>query len=96
MLAMAQVLAELRFPDRTLLDLLGGETPMIKSRLLEEYGARPTQDAILALLEHRFGTVPAAVTKALKGITKPKRLTELTIAAHECPDLDAFREALLK
>jgi hypothetical protein len=96
LLAMSQVLAGLRFPDPAILELLGGDKTVIESPLVEEWGAKGTQEAILALLKHRFGAVPTTITQQLKEVTKRKKLTALTILAHECPDLDAFRDGLLQ
>jgi hypothetical protein len=68
---------------------------MFESPLLQRMLAEAVHKAILAILKARFGTVPRGVTKLLQGILDDKKLTSLTVLAAKCPDLQAFREALL-
>ncbi len=95
LLAVSQVLAELRFPHPELLTLLGGQNPMFESPMLTKMMAERTHKVILALLKARFGTVPRDVTRHLRAILDEERLTSLNVLAGQCPDLAAFREALL-
>lgn len=95
MLAVTQVLTELRFPVPDLLNLLGGQKPMIESPLLQRIIAEKIQELILDALKDRFHTAPADVTRHLREILDEKKLRKLNRIANKCPDLDAFREALL-
>lgn len=95
LLAVAQVLAKLRFQDPTLLTLLGGKPVMIESPLIQEIVAERLQEVILKFLRKRFRTVPSDVTKLLRAIVDEKRLTNLVLFAADCPTLEAFRERLL-
>jgi hypothetical protein len=95
LLAVSQVLAQLRFPKPELLRLLGGRVPMIESPLLKRMIAETLHKGILALLKARFGTVPREVTRLLQEVLDEERLTKLIVLAGQCPDLQAFREALL-
>ena len=95
LLAVSQVMTGLRFPDPELLRLFGGKEPMIESPLLQKMRAETLQEAILVLLKDRFDTVPRNVNKPLREIIDEKKLQQLILQAAKCPDLEAFREALL-
>ncbi|HEX5270436.1 MAG TPA: hypothetical protein VFW33_08120 [Gemmataceae bacterium] len=95
LLAVTQVLAELKFPQPELLSLLGGQIPMLESPMLTRMLAGRTHDLILDVLKDRFGTVPRDVTKHLREVIEEKRLRELHLVAIKCRDLQAFRDALL-
>lgn len=95
LLAVSQVMTKLRFADPELLALFGGMQTMIESPLLQEWRAAGGHALILAVLKDRFKGVPRDVTKPLREILDEKRLTKLAVLAAKCPDLDAFREALL-
>jgi hypothetical protein len=95
LLAVSQVLTELRFPNPELLNLLGGQREMIESPLLQKMIAEKLHDAILEALKARFGAVPREVTRLLSEVLNERKLTKLTGVAATCLDLDAFREALL-
>jgi hypothetical protein len=95
LLAVAQVLTELRFPDPELLTLFGGQPGMIESPLLQKMIAESLHQAILDLLKDRFGTVPQDVTRHLRTIINEKKLRKLNLLAAKCPDLRAFQEAVL-
>jgi hypothetical protein len=94
LLAVTQVLAELRFPHPELLSLLGGRVPMFESPMLVKMLAERSHKGILALLKARFGTVPRDVTRHLRAILDEEKLTNLNVLAGQCSDLAAFREAL--
>jgi hypothetical protein len=95
LLAVSQVMTELRFPNPELLTLLGGQREMIESPLLQKMMANRVHDVIRAVLKARFGAVPRDVTRLLQDVLDDKKLTALSVLAAQCPDLEAFREALL-
>lgn len=95
LLAVSQVMTGLRFPGPELLRLLGGEQAMIESPLLQKMRAEAIHEVILDALKDRFSTVPRDVTKHLREIINEKKLRQLNRVANKCPDLEAFREALL-
>jgi hypothetical protein len=95
LLAVAQVLTGYRFPDPELLNLFGGRRTMIESPLLQKWFAEKIQETILEFLKARFGTVPRDVTRLLREIKSERKLQKLAGIAAKCPDLEAFREALL-
>jgi hypothetical protein len=95
LLAVSQVMSELRFPDPELLRLLGGHETMLESPLLQRLVAEKLQEAILALLKERFETVPRGTTRLLRAVLDEKKLRKLVVHAGMCTDLEAFREALL-
>jgi hypothetical protein len=95
LLAVAQVLTQLRFPHPELVNLLGGQQAMIESPLLQKMLAERIHDLILDALKDRFNTVPRDVTRHLRDILDEKKLRELNRFANKCPDMQAFREALL-
>ncbi len=68
---------------------------MIESPLLQELVAEKLHEAILEFLKGRFGAVPQDVTRLLRAVPTEKKLMKLTALAAKCPDLEAFREALL-
>jgi hypothetical protein len=93
--SVAQVLARLKFPDPELWSLLGGKAVMIESPLIQELRAELVHDVIVEVLKDRFGPVPRDVSKLLRAVLNEKKLKKLTVLAAKCPDLAAFREALL-
>lgn len=95
LLAVSQVLGELIFPLPLLAEIFGGEQKMFESRLLQQCVAKRLHEAILALLKDRFGTVPRSVTKPLREILDEEKLQKFILLAAKCPDVGAFREALL-
>jgi hypothetical protein len=96
LLAVAQVLTELRFPNPEFLRLLGGQEPMIESPLLQRMMAEKYHEAIGEVLKARFDAVPVEVNRLLREILNEKKLKKLVGSAVKCPDLEAFRAALLK
>jgi hypothetical protein len=95
LLAVSQVLSELRFPNPELLSLLGGQETMIESPLLKKMRAGVFHEVTLDALKDRFGTVPRDVSKLLREIIDEKKLRKLNRVARTCADVDAFRQALL-
>jgi hypothetical protein len=95
LLAVTQVLGGLRFPGPLLTEFLGGEQAMFESPVLQRFVAGRLHEAILAALKARFGTVPRDVTRLLRDVIEERRLLRLNGVAATCPDMAAFREALL-
>jgi hypothetical protein len=52
------------------------------------------QEAILAILEARFGTVPEDIVEWVRELRSQKKLKALVKQAALCRDLDAFRKHL--
>jgi hypothetical protein len=77
---------------------------MIESPLIDEvFGERlrkateeAMQQAILLVLQTRFGAVPAEIAERLRAVRAPEKLNALTKHAAGCRDLEAFRKRLLK
>jgi hypothetical protein len=95
LLGVSQVLAQLRFPNPDLLNLLGGQQAMIESPLLQRMIAQRFHEAILDVLRARFGTVPRDVTRHLREVIDEQQLRQLNLLAAQCQGLQAFRDALL-
>ncbi len=93
--SVAQVLAQLKYPHPELWKLLGGKPAMIESPLIQELRAEVLHEAILEVLKDRFRTVPRDVIKRLRALLDEKTLVQLNVQAAKCPDVKAFREALL-
>jgi hypothetical protein len=102
LLAVSQVLGGLRYNVATLRAIFGGKEKMIESPVLQELIAeqraeakvQTQHEAILDVLEARFGPVPAEVRSSLMRVTGEQRLRELIRQAAQCPDLDTFRHHL--
>jgi hypothetical protein len=98
LLAVAQVLARLRYNDPGLLGLLGGIQPMIESPAfddLREYiRGEMCRKHILDNLSARFGTVPEDMASRVRAMQDNDRLEELHRFSAVCPDLEAFRARL--
>ena len=104
LLAVTQVLAQLRYNDANLLTILGGKQVMIKSPLIEEIVAEATATAtatataarghksILEFLSGRFGDVPAKIEQRIRSSVTDDELSALTRLAATCSSLDDFRE----
>jgi hypothetical protein len=75
--------------------LPGGQEAMIESPLLQRMRAETLQGGILDLLKDRFHSLPQNVTTPLREVLVEKKLKKLLLLAAKCPDLQAFREALL-
>lgn len=102
LLALTQVFTQLRFSDPNLLTILGGTKIVIESPLIQKIVDRATREAraetrqqtlkeaILRILEGRFGTIPEDVTAKVKAIHTDRKLREIHLRAALCPDLKAF------
>lgn len=95
LLAVAQVLAGLRYNDPGLLSILGGKHAMIESPVLQELLAERAHRLILGILDDRFGSVSMEVSAALTAITDDDQLQKLAKVAARCPNLEAFRQQLI-
>jgi hypothetical protein len=105
LLAVAQVMTQLRYNDQSLLSIFGGRRVMIESPLIQEIVgeavaeavAENTQktlrQAITRVLARRFGSATAVVT-ALNAVVVEERLNDLLGLAASCPDLAAFQAQL--
>ena len=98
LLAVAQVLARLRYNDPGILSIFGGRQAMIESpliqELMQEVVAERGHKYIVGVLEERFGSVPQDIITALGTIQEDERLGQLLRWAVRCPDLEAFRQRL--
>lgn len=94
LLAVSQVLSELRFPGLDVLSIFGGHKMMIESPLLQKLIAERLQKVILALLKSRFKSVDRDVAKQLRAILDEAKLTRLNIVASRCSDIEAFSQAM--
>jgi hypothetical protein len=95
MLAIAEVMAGLTFPDSDLLRLFQGKQAMIESPIVQRWKAETLQETLLEVLKDRFAAVPRDLVKQLRQIGNEKRLKKLVVLAGKCADLDAFKEALV-
>ena len=97
-LAVTQMLARLRYNRDTIEAIFRRsgvmiESPWLKEMFEESIAEKQRQDIVL-FLRGRFKSVPEEVGTALRGVTDPDRLQELTLWAGQCTDLDAFRTRL--
>ena len=99
LLAVAQVMAQMRYNDAGLLSILGGtrmimESPLIQG-ILEEARVENTQKimrkAIRQILETRFGELRPQIVEALDAVVDERRLDDLITEAVRCTSLDDFR-----
>jgi len=95
LLAVSQVLGGLKFPPAMLMEFLAGEQTMFESPVLQQFVAGRFHEAILDILKDRFGSVPRDVTKLLRAVIDEKKLRKFNVLAAKCPNMEAFREALL-
>lgn len=97
LLAVTAILAGLARNAKGLLNLFGGEL-MIESPVLDELKElmvrRERARVLIAILEARFGSVPAQLQTAVRAIEDSARLELLVRPAATCPDLAAFQAAL--
>lgn len=68
---------------------------MIESPLVQRWKADSVHAVILDTLKDRFKTVPRDVSKRLREVIDEKKLRQLNRIANKCPDIHAFRDALL-
>lgn len=98
LLAVSQIMTQLRYNDPGLLAILGGSRMIVESPLVQELLAQKAQEAvqasILDFLEGRFGLVPLETAAELRLVKDEQRLHELSRFAGQCPDLAAFQARL--
>jgi hypothetical protein len=106
LLAVAQVLAGLRYNDPRLFELLGGRDAMIESPVLQQLRDEWTREAarkatneterqaIVRVLVARFGEKANELKAELDAIDDKARLEELITLAARCRNLEAFRKSL--
>jgi hypothetical protein len=68
---------------------------MFELPLLQKFVAGRLHQAVLNILKDRFGTLPRNVTRQLREVLDEEKLQDLILVAHKCPDLQAFRDALV-
>jgi hypothetical protein len=94
LLAVTQFLAQLRYNDPRLLELLGGRKAMIESPLIQEFITEARREDLVTFLTSRFGAQAEELESDLKSIEDANRLTELIKGAGSCRSLRAFRKLL--
>jgi hypothetical protein len=94
LLAVSQVLVQLRYNDPKLLAILGGKQAMIESPLIKEIVAENRQEDIVEILRTRFGNVPEEMVERLRKISADRKLRALLKHAVGCPNLESFRKRL--
>jgi hypothetical protein len=73
------------------------EIVMEKTREAAREAARETaRQYIVAVLEARFGDVPCDVAEEIESVDDEAQLRGLVRLAASCPDLDAFRNAVVQ
>lgn len=95
LLVIAQVMAELHYPQLDLLGIFGGQKMIVESPLIQKAIAGRIQALILAVLKDRFKAIPRDVAKLLRDELDEKKLVSLNILAGKCPDIESFRDAIL-
>jgi hypothetical protein len=95
LLVVSRILGELKYPLPLLAEVFGGQKTMFESQLLRKWFAERFHKAIEKILKARFGSVPRDVPRLLREVLDEDRLTDLTVLAAQCPNLEAFRDALL-
>jgi hypothetical protein len=102
LLAVTQVLADLRYNEVGLFQLLGGRDVTIESPVLQGLKAEWTREAvredkrriILDFLVARFGPEAEEIATQLETIADDARLRELVKLSAVCSDLPSFRKEL--
>jgi hypothetical protein len=76
----------------------GGEKTVIESPLIQELltenTCATTREAVLAVLEARFGEVPRDLSEDIQAVVSDKQLRALVRKAALCSDLNVFRKAV--
>ncbi len=100
LLVVTQVFSFLRYNDLGLLTILGGKDVMLEVPFLDEIVMEKTretaQNYIITFLEARFGDVPGDVVEGIESIDDQTQLKGLVRLAASCPDLAAFRDAVVQ
>ncbi len=100
LLAVAQTMTKLRFPQQVFLDLLGGSQAMIESPLIKEIVEKADRKRqrkdIDDVVRQRLGALPDSARASLEGLADEGKLHALLLFASVCPTLEAFLERLAK
>jgi hypothetical protein len=108
LLVVTQVFSFLRYNDLGLLTILGGKNVMLEIPFLDEIVMEKTRETarqtaretaqqdIITFLEARFGDVPSDVVEGIESIDDHAQLRGLVRLAASCPDLAAFRDAVVQ
>ena len=104
LLVVTQVFSFLRYNDLGLLTILGGKNVMLEIPFLDEIVMEKTRETaretaqqyIVSFLEARFGDVPGDVVEGIESIDDHAQLKGLVRLAASCPDLAAFRHAVVQ
>jgi hypothetical protein len=79
---------------------LGGKNVMLEVPFLDEIVMEKTRETaqqnIVSFLEARFGDVPGDVVEGIESIDDHAQLKGLVRLAASCPDLAAFRDAVVQ
>jgi hypothetical protein len=98
LLAVSQVLVQLRYNDPRLLTILGGKQAMIESPLIkeivEEVVAENRQKDIVEVLRARFEQVPEEIVEGLRKVTSERKLRTLLKHAVQCSNPESFGKRL--
>lgn len=98
LLATTYVYADLRFDDEAVLKILGerkvlADTPLIQE-FINEGRVETRREDTLAVIEARFGAVPAKLSEKLEQIKDLHRLSELHQLALTCENIEIFKREL--
>ena len=112
LLVVTQVFSFLRYNDLGLLTVLGGKNVMLEIPFLDEIVMEKTREVvrktaretaretaqqdIITFLEARFGDVPRDVAEGIESIDDHAQLRDLVRLAASCPELAAFRAAVVQ
>ena len=102
LLAVAQVMAQMRYNDAGLLSILGGKRMIMESPLIQEImdevrlesTVKAVREMVQQTLETRFGHMPPQLVELLNAVTDEQRLRQLHAHAVRCASLDDFRAQL--
>ncbi len=99
LLAVAHVMARMRYNEASLLSIFGGkqmfnESPLVQE-VVEETRLETVREDIQQILETRFGDLPPRIAEVLDAVADERRLRGLVAEAVRCTSLDDFRARLV-
>ncbi len=102
LLAVAQVMARMRYNDAGLLSILGGKRVIMESPLIQEImdevrlesTVKTIREMVQLNLETRFGALPPQLVERLNAVVGEGRLRALIREAVRCSSLDDFQTRL--
>ncbi len=102
LLAVAQVMAQMRYNDAGLLAVFGGtpvfdDSPLVLAaidRASKKITRNNMEEAVLQVLEARFEAVPPALVESLHAVADEGRLRALLREAARCSSLNDFQTRL--